>query len=264
MNQEQTDKIKTWFDGYVAGFYGEDEYVNANIKLKDVHSRCVCGEMWHLAGALAVSENQKAIARVIGLLHDVGRFEQFKRYRTYKDHESVNHCTLGVEVLRQSDILGDLDPAEREIIEEAVEYHGLKELPADLAGQTLLFARMIRDADKIDVFRVIAEYQKLYEQDRSNFMLEIELADEPNCTPEIIDAILNGRLIDYTRLRTLNDMRLMQLGWVYDVNFQPTLERIRQRKFLDILLGCLPQTEEMRRVGEKILTYVDAKLRDEA
>ncbi|MBN2271296.1 MAG: HD domain-containing protein [Sedimentisphaerales bacterium] len=263
MNREQTDKIKTWFDGYVGGFYGDDEYVNANIKLKDVHSRRVCSEMQYLAGALALSENQKAIARAIGLLHDVGRFEQFRKYRTYKDHESVNHCTLGVEVLMQSDILGDLDPAEREIIEKAVEYHGLKELPADLTDSTLLFARMIRDADKIDVFRVIAEYQKLYEQDRDNFMLEIELADEPNCTPEIIGAILNGQLIDYSRLRTLNDMRLMQLGWVYDVNFQPSLERIRQRKFLDMLLGCLPQTEEMRRVEEKVLTYVDAKLRGE-
>ena len=263
MNRQQTDKIKTWFDGYTARFYGDDEYINANIKLKDVHSRCVCGEMRHLAEALALSENQKAIARVIGLLHDVGRFEQFKRYRTYKDFESVNHCTLGVEVLRQSEILGDLDPAERQIIEKAVEYHGLKELPPSLADQTLLFAKMIRDADKLDVFRVIAQYQKLYEQDRDNFVLEIELADEPRCSPEIIDAILNGQLIDYSRLRTLNDMRLMQLGWVYDVNFPATLERIEQRKFLDKLLDCLPQTQEIRRVGEKILTYVDSRLTQE-
>lgn len=263
MNRQQTDKIKTWFDGYVAGFYGGDEYVNANIKLKDVHSRRVCGEIRYLAEALALSENHNAIAKAIGLLHDVGRFEQFKRYRTYKDHESVNHCTLGVEILRQSDLLGDLDPAERQIIEKAVECHGLKELPADLAGQTLLFARMIRDADKLDVFRVIGEYQKLYEQDRDSFMLEIELADEPWCTPEVVEAILNGQLIDYSRLRTLNDMRLMQLGWVYDVNFPATLKRIRQRKFLDMLLGCLPQTHEMRRVEDKILQYVDSRLSQE-
>lgn len=261
MNRQQTDKIKTWFDGYVAGFYGGDEYINANIKLKDVHSRCVCGEMRYLAEALALSEDQKAIALAIGLLHDVGRFEQFKKYRTYKDHESVNHCTLGVEVLRRSDVLGDLDAAERQIIEKAVEYHGLKELPPGLVDQTLLFARMIRDADKIDVFRVIGEYQKLYEQDRDNFLLEIELADEPRCSPEIIDAIMNERLIDYSRLQTLNDMRLMQVGWVYDINFAATLERIEQRKNIQMLLGCLPQTEEMRRIEEKIITYVDSRLR---
>lgn len=261
MHQQQTDKLKAWFDDYVAGFHGDDEYVNANIKLKDVHSRRVCGEMLYLADALALSDNQKAIARVIGLLHDIGRFEQFKRYRTYKDPESVNHCLLGLEILRRTDILGDLDAAERRIIEKAVEYHGRKELPDGLTDQTLLFARMIRDADKLDVFHIVAKYQKLYEQDPDNFMLEVELADEPHCTPEIIDAILNEQLIDYSRLRTLNDMRLMQLGWVYDVNFQPTLKRIRQRKFLAKLLDCLPQTQEIRRVGEKILTYVDSRLK---
>ena len=261
MNRRQTDKIKAFFDDYVAGFYGDDEYVNANIKLKDVHSRRVCSEMLYLADELALSDNQKAIARAIGLLHDIGRFEQFKRYRTYKDPESVNHCLLGLEILRRTNILGDLDPAERQIIEKAVEYHGFKELPGDLADPTLLFARMIRDADKIDVLHIVVKYQKLYEQDPDNFMLEIELADEPHCSPEIVDAILSGRLIDYSRLRTLNDMRLMQLGWVYDVNFTPTLRRIRQRKFLAKLLDCLPQTQEIRRVGEKILTYVDARLK---
>jgi len=260
VHQQQIDKLKAWFDDYVAGFYGDDEYVNANIKLKEMHSRRVCGEMLYLAEALALSANQKAIARVIGLLHDVGRFEQFKRYRTYNDTKSVNHCLLGLEILRRTNVLGDLDPAERQIVEKAVEYHGLKELPGGLTDQTLLFARMIRDADKIDVFRVVAKYQKLYEQNPDKFMLEVDLADEPQCSPEVIDAILSGQLIDYSRLRTLNDMRLMQLGWVYDVNFTPTLKRIRQRKFLDKLLDCLPQTQEIRRVGEKILTYVDSRL----
>ena len=129
MHQQQIDKLKAWFDDYVAGFYGDDEYVNANIKLKEVHSRRVCGEILYLADALALSANQKAIAWATGQLHDIGRFEQFEKYRTYNDTKSVNHCLLGLEILRRTNILGDLDPAERQIIEKAVEYHGLKELP---------------------------------------------------------------------------------------------------------------------------------------
>ena len=264
LDEKLTDKIKTWFDGYVGGFYGDDEYLNANIKLKEVHSRRVCGEMLCLADDLALSDNQKATADIIGLLHDVGRFKQFAEYRTYNDTKSVNHCLLGLEVLRQTNILADLDAEERQIIEKAVEYHGLKKLPGDLTGPTLLFARMIRDADKLDVFRVIIEYQELYERDPENFKLEIDLADEPWCSPEVVEAILNGQLIDYARLQTLNDMRLMQLGWVYDVNFRPTLKRISERKFVDKLLTCLPQTEQILRVKEKIETYVDSRLRDEA
>ena len=261
MNQQQTQKFKTWFDDYVARFYGSDEYVNANIRLKDGHSRRVSGEMVYLADELGLSENQKAIARVIGLLHDVGRFEQFLKYGTYNDPKSVNHCLLGLEILKRTNILSDLEAGERQIIEKAVEYHGLRDLPDGLTGQTLLFARMIRDADKIDVFHVVAKYQQQYEQDPENFMLEIELADEPYCSPEVLDAVLGGRLVDYARLRTLNDMRLMQLGWVYNVNFKPTLKRIRQRRFIEKLLDCLPRTHQIRRVGEKIHTYIDSRLK---
>lgn len=264
MDRQQTDKIKAWFDNYVADFYGDDEYVNSNIRLKDRHSRRVCGEMADLADALGLSDNQKAIAQAIGLLHDVGRFEQFKKFKTYNDVKSVNHCLLGLEILQYSDILDDLDAAERQIIESAVEYHGLKELPSDLSEQTLLFARMIRDADKLDIFNIVAKYQKLYEQDPDKFVLEVELVDEPGCSPEVVEAILSGQLIDYAKLRTLNDMRLMQLGWVYDVNFPETLKRISERKFVDKLLACLPQTEQILRVKEKIETYVDSRLRDEA
>ena len=264
MDRQQSDKIKAWFDDYTAGFYGDDEYSNANIRLKDRHSRRVCDEMAHLADALGLSDNQKAIAEAIGLLHDVGRFEQFKKFKTYNDVRSVNHCLLGLEILQYSDILGDLDAAERRIIECAVEYHGLKELPGDLSEQTLLFARMIRDADKLDVLHIVAKYQMLYEQDPDKFVLEIELVDEPRCSPEVVEAILSGQLIDYAKLRTLNDMRLMQLGWVYDVNFPETLKRIANRKFVDKLLACLPQTEEILRVKEKIVTYVDSRLRGES
>jgi response regulator RpfG family c-di-GMP phosphodiesterase len=231
VDQQQCDRISAWFDEYTAGFYGENEYVNANIRLKDRHSRRVCGEIVRLAQALGLSENQKRIARALGLLHDVGRFEQFRKYKTYNDLQSVNHCMLGVEILREKGILRDLDAGESEIIERAVEYHGLKQLPEGLPDKTLLFARMIRDADKLDVFHIVAKYQKIYEQDPEKFMLEIELADEPTCTPEIVEAILAGELIDYARLRTLHDMRLMQLGWVYDVNFPQTLERILWRQY---------------------------------
>jgi len=260
VNRQQSDKIRAWFDEYSAGFYGDDEYVNANIELKDKHSRRVCGEIVRLSEELGLSDNQKLLARAIGLLHDVGRFEQFAKYRTYNDVRSVSHCDLGVEILRKTGILSDLDAAERKIVEKAVEYHGIKELPASLAGETLLFARMIRDADKLDVFHIVAKYQKIYEEDPKKFMLEIELADEPSCSQEVVEAILSGQLIDYASLRTLNDMRLMQLGWVYDVNFPETLERIVERGFLDKLFASLPETEQIEQVRQKVMGYVAARL----
>ena len=98
MEQEQLEKFRDWFDGYVAGFYGDDEFVNANLKLKEEHSRRTCEEMRYLACELGLSGNQKRIAEVIAILHDVGRFEQFVKYRTYNDPRSVNPFSQEIQM----------------------------------------------------------------------------------------------------------------------------------------------------------------------
>ncbi len=61
VEQKQLDKFKLWFDDYVAGFYGDDEVINANLKLKEKHSRRTCKEMLYLAGELGLDENQKRL-----------------------------------------------------------------------------------------------------------------------------------------------------------------------------------------------------------
>ncbi|KKK56869.1 hypothetical protein LCGC14_3060200 [marine sediment metagenome] len=126
MEQEQLEKFRVWFDDYAAGFYGQDEFVNANLRLKEEHSRRTCEEMLYLARQLDLSENQKRIAETIALFHDIGRFEQFVRYRTYNDTRSVNHSLLGLEVLRRTKVLEAVEIKERKLIERAVEFHGAK------------------------------------------------------------------------------------------------------------------------------------------
>jgi len=254
------EKIRVWFDDYVAGFYSDDEFVNANIELKEKHSRRTCEETLGLAEELGLTDNQKRIADAIALLHDVGRFEQFVKYRTYNDPRSVNHCLLGMEVLRQRKVLEQVDSKERELIEKAIEYHGLKELPGDLDGECLLFSQLIRDADKIDVLYVVTEYYRQYRDNPEEFMLELEFPDEPGYSAEVVGGILCGRRIDNSELRTLNDMKLCQLGWVYDVNFAATLKRIRQRRFLEKIIDFLPRTEDIEKVKAKIFEYVDRRI----
>jgi len=177
MEQEQLKKFRVWFDDYVAGFYDSDEYVNANLKLKQEHTRRTCKEMLYLAKELCLSEEKKRLAEVIALFHDIGRFEQFVRYRTYVDGRSVNHCLLGLEVLRQTRALDEVDGPQRQLIEKAIEYHGLKELPPDLNGDCLLMSKMIRDADKIDSLYVMTDCYGQYTENPREYKLEIELPD---------------------------------------------------------------------------------------
>jgi len=263
MEQEQLEKFRVWFDGYVAGFYGDDEFVNANLKLKEEHSHRTFEEMRYLACELGLSENQKRIAGVIAILHDIGRFEQFVKYGTYHDPRSVNHCLLGLEVLGREKVLEELDSKEKELIEKAIEYHGTRELPSDLEGERLLFSKLIRDADKLDVFYTVMGYYKQYRDNPEEFKLELELPDEAGYSAEVVEGIVNERLIDYSQLRTWNDMKLCQLGWVYDINFAATLKRIKQRRFLEKMIEFLPETEDINKVKKKIFEYVDSAIEQE-
>ena len=260
MEQGQLERFRAWFDDYVAGFYGDDEFVNANIELKDKHSRRVCGEMLYLADELGLAENQKRVAEATALLHDVGRFEQFAKYRTYNDPRSVNHCILALEVLKEEKVLEAVEDGERELIERAIEYHGLMELPAGLDGECLLLSQLLRDADKLDIYYVVTDYYRQYRDDPDGFKLELELPDEPGYSAELVEDILHGRRIDYSVLRTWNDMKLCQLSWVYDVNFAATLKRIRRRGFLEMVFEFLPQAEDIDKVRENIFKYIDSRL----
>jgi hypothetical protein len=260
LEQTQLDKFRIWFDDFVAGFYGDDETVNANIQLKDDHSHRTCKEMLYLAGELGLDENQKLISETIALLHDVGRFEQFVKYRMYSDAKSVDHCLLVLEVLEKNRVLDEVDLQEKLLILKAIEYHGRKELPPGLDGQCLLFSKLIRDADKLDAYYVLLKYYKQYRENPQEFKLGMELPDEPGYSPDLISELLSGRCLDNRKVRKLNDLKLSLLSWVFDVNFTSTLKRIKQCGYLEKLLGFLPADEDTENIREKILGFVDFKI----
>ncbi len=260
MEQQQLEKLKIWFYDYVASFYGDDEYINANLKLKEDHTRRICEEMRYLTNELGLNDNQKRIAEVIALFHDVGRFKQFVKYRTYNDSRSINHCLLGQGILQETKVLDTINKEERQIIQKAIEYHGLRELPAGLDGQCLLFSQLIRDVDKLDIFYLVTDFYKEFLKDPRKFNLELEMPDTPEYSRQIVEQILQEQRIDYKSMRTWNDMKLLQLAWVYDINFMPTLKRIRQRRYLESILEFLPHASDIEKVRKKIFEYVDSRI----
>jgi len=149
---------------------------------------------------------------------------------------------------------------EREIIETAIKSHGDKELAGDLTGDTLMLSKMIRDADKLDIYSVFTQACSQQRDNPADFLLEIEFPDEPRYTPEVLESILSGQRIDYKKLQTFNDMKLCVLGWVYDVNFPATLKRIKQRRRLEAIFDYLPDNEDIAKVREKIFTYVNDRI----
>jgi hypothetical protein len=262
MKSEQFEQLVRWFGGYIQPFFSRDgdEFLNENLRLKECHTHRVCEETRLLAAALKLDENDTRIAETIALLHDVGRFEQFKKYRTYKDPTSEDHATIALRVLQQERVLEGLEAQERGWIERAVEYHNKKSLPGGLDEKTALFAKLIRDADKIDIHYLVIENLRLYYENPCTFQLEIEFPDEPYCSREILEAVEQGRLIGYEALRTMNDFILLQIGWVYDIYFDASLRRIVERRFLEQLISRLPEMDEICRATNAVMKYVQNRL----
>ncbi len=260
MQQEQLENLKQWFAGFVAGFYADgDEFLNQNIKLKECHTHRVCNEMRLLTAALRLDDEDCWLAEAVALLHDVGRFPQIQKYRTYKDQDSENHCLLGVKVLEEAGVLENLDADERAVILKSVEFHGEKE-PPKLDVQTELFAKLIRDADKIDIFELLVENYRILAEEPENFPWEVEFPDTDECNPDVIDAILNRQLIHYSKIKTINDAKLLQLGWVYDIYFDFSLQQIHDRGYLQAMIDLLPKTEQVKQATGAILKYTQNRI----
>jgi hypothetical protein len=260
MDEQQLNNFKQWFRQYVDAFYGQDEYINANIKLKDEHSYRVCGEMRYLVKKLGLDDYRRRIAETCAIFHDVGRFPQFLKYQTYNDPRSENHSLLAVKVLKETKVLESLDEREQNLILTAIRHHGEIDLTAELDEDEKFFCKIMRDADKLDIYRVVTTYYVKYRQDPENYTLEVELPDEPTYSPHMVKAIFNEAKVEYSTLKVWNDMKLLQLGWIFDINFTASLERVKQKGYLELILDFLPDNEEIDHVRQKIFQYLDDRI----
>ena len=260
MNTQKFEKLKTWVNKYIDSFYCDDDFINANIELKQAHTARVCDEMLYLTNSLSFEPHQEIIAQAISLLHDIGRFKQFQKYRTYSDCRSINHNELGLKIIAENHLLEDINPDDKNIIEKAIEYHSLKEIPENIDTKVELYSKLIRDADKLDIYYVVIEYYNQYTNDPDSFRLELELPDIPEYSSELIDSLITGERFDYKKLKSWNDMKLLQLGWVYDMNFAATFTRLKERECLQQIADFLPDTEDIRNATQTVLKFVDDQI----
>lgn len=85
---------------------------NGKIELKILHTLEVAKVMDRLTKKLHLDGETCEMAHICAVFHDIGRFEQVRRYDTFLDHLSVDHAELGCEVLKQEGFLAELPEAE--------------------------------------------------------------------------------------------------------------------------------------------------------
>lgn len=251
--------LKTWFAEYVSNFYSDDHDCNHSIKLKEKHTSRVCSNIIMLGKELGITEHDMILAETMALFHDIGRFKQYAVYHTFNDSASENHARLGLRQMAIHGVLSACSTAEKRLITRSIAYHNAAVLPANEDDNTLFFMRLLRDADKLDIWKLFIDYYNEREKNHSS-AVELGLPDDPICSQQVIESLHQRRFVRTQDLKTLNDFKLLQISWVYDLNFVPSFQAVQNRKYIEKLEEILPRSKEIKKAVQYAHDHVNSFL----
>ena len=248
-------EMHTWMNGYMRSFRTDDPDVMRGIRLKEIHTGYVTANTRALGKHLGCNEHDTALAEIIGLFHDVGRFRQYAVYRTFNDAVSEDHADLGLHVLNEGDFLKRLSPSDADAVCFAIRYHNKKEIAPTEDRRKLFFAKLIRDADKLDIYRVLLPFLTADGAEKAPNFVPSDAAQE--VSPNFVTDFAAGRQADYYRLRTHGDRKIVRLMWIYDINFMWTLRRIVERGYVDAFIESLPVQDGIAEGVARLRAYIE-------
>ena len=250
------EKAESEFNNYVKNY----DLNNENINLKFHHSHRVKQIAEEIAKSLNLSEEEIKLAKLIGLLHDIARFEQYTRYHTFSDLKSIDHGDYGIEILKQNNYIRnfiDIDEYDN-IIFKAIKNHNKFKIEESLSEKELLFSKIIRDADKLDIFYEGAEIFWTKSE-------EIKEINNSKITDKVLNDFYNYFLIDRKEIETKADGIISFIGFLFDINFKYDFEVLKKEdyinKILDKFTFCDEKTaEQMKKIRTIAKSYIDKQL----
>jgi len=257
MNNDTVSSLKNWFACYVSRFYSNDPEYNRPIHLKEEHTKRVCGNIIMIGKELGLSQEDLITAEIIALFHDLGRFRQYELYHTFVDAISLNHARMGLKQIGINKIFSEFPKDKKILISKSIAYHNSASLPESENEKTLFFMKLIRDADKLDIWKVFLDY---YAEKRHNDAVALGLPDKPSFSEKIIKSIRMRESAKMKDLKTLNDFKLLQISWVFDINFIPSFRAVKNNNFIGMLEETLPKVKEITGAVKIARDHVDFNL----
>ncbi len=249
------EKAEIEFDNYAKNY----DIDNENINLKFYHSHKVENIAGEIAKSINLSEEEIELAKLVGLLHDIARFEQYTRFQTFSDLKSIDHGDYGVEILKQNDFIRkfiDTDEYDN-IIFKAVKNHNKFKIEDGLTEKELLYSKIARDADKIDIFFEVLTTFYTDQHERNAF--ESELISE-----EIFEEVLKHTLLLYKPNATKMDSYIAMLCLTFDLNFKYSYEIMQKEDYINKIINRFNfKNEETRKkieiIRNEINNYIQSK-----
>ena len=199
------------YGAYVDTFRGADGMLPPMMELKRIHTEHVVGNARAIADGEGFDAETARACVAAALLHDTGRYEQLRRYGTFRDSDSVDHAAFSHDIVVEKGWLdGD---RQREAILTAVRVHNRRDVPDGLDPLTEAAVHTVRDADKLDIFRVL-EHQVATTDWRHDCAAFWNLPTRAAPNLDVVAAIRASRPVDYQNIKSLADFVLIQVGWM--------------------------------------------------
>lgn len=246
---------KKSFSEYVKKY----DYTDKQVKLKISHIERVSQMAKILANELSLNEEDTNLAELIGLLHDIGRFEQIKNFHTFIDSKSINHAEYGVKVLFEDGLIRKFIESNEydSLISKAILNHNRLKIEEGLTDRELLHAKIIRDADKLDIF-----YNLTFE-DKSAVWGKDDISDEI-ISDEIYREYVEDRAIDYSHMNTGADLLVANFAYVYNLYFNQSLIILKDKNYIEEIYKRFDfkdktTKERYENVYKQVINYIDSK-----
>ncbi len=240
---------------YAYSFSSDGVLLSAMKKLKFDHSMRVASVAKKIATLEGWTEREILLAEMCGIFHDIGRYRQYREYKTFQDYKSVNHAELGCRVMQETNCLDLLEEREREIVLEATRYHNVKKIPDGLTPEIDRYARLVRDSDKLDIYFVIYDAisnDKL--EDYPEITHDVDLKGGPS--EEILRQVRAHEQISYTDMRSLVDFELILMQWAYEMNFRATYRIMLEREIIEKMRSIVPEHADITEVIDDAANHV--------
>lgn len=232
------------FINYVSNY----DLNNIKIKLKYDHSIRVMNLMIKYAKELGFDSYEVKLASIIGLLHDIGRFEQLKIYDSFNDKETIDHALLGSKILFEENLIEKFwkNKEDYELIKFSIENHNKLDMEKCADEKILKFAQLIRDTDKIDILYVYGVSDELKVRSKNI-----------NISKLVLECIKNNRTISYDLIKNKNDEIAVSFSYIFDINYKECLKEFLYN--LDILYNKLEYKERFKEVYFLVNKYIKEK-----
>ena len=240
------EELTRLYDAYVDTYREADGTMPVMMRLKRAHTGFVVQNAEAIADGEGFSAEEREVALAAALLHDTGRYEQLRRYNTFKDSDSVDHAVFSHDIVKEKGWIEKVEVEGRGLqwkgaIFKAVLYHNRRDLPEDMDPLTEVAAHTVRDADKLDIFRVLEDRvsHSDWKKDTRAFW-DLAISAPPN--PVVVECIEKGQPVDYQNIKSLSDFVLIQVGWMISGLHFATARRIcRERNHLAFRRAFLHQ-----------------------